>query len=124
MITSRYLSVLCLLVACKPSALAPHAVTEQFLTHLSRSEGAQAQELLCPRDQAMLAALASRLGRDPITSLNGLQPRDGANFQVLPRSQTDDSAEVDVIATGGMRFPLTLSRQSNSWCLHLPQLSP
>ena len=121
---SRWLLVVWTVLACRPEGPGPDIVAENFLVHLSRSEGKEAQRLLCPKDQSMLAALATRLGVDPIENLNRLRPREGASFQVLPKSQSSESAQVEIIATGGMRFPLSLSRQGSSWCLHLPQLSP
>ncbi|MBM64874.1 MAG: hypothetical protein CMH55_01410 [Myxococcales bacterium] len=109
---------------CPSAGPNPETIAQQFLTHLSRSEGAQAHGLLCKRDQAMLAALSSRLGSDPIKSLSALQLRAGATFQVQPGKVTADSAEVHVLATGDMSFSLHLSPQASSWCLHLPHLDP
>jgi hypothetical protein len=80
--------------------------------------------MLCKKDQTMLAALASRLGQDPIKSLSTFRLRDGANFRVEPVETETQTARVQVLATGGMNFSLQLSRQGPTWCLHMPQLSP
>jgi len=80
--------------------------------------------MLCKKDQMMLAALASRMGQDPIKSLSTLQLRAGANFKVEPIEIKSTTAQVQVVATGGMRFSLQLSRQGPTWCLHLPELTP
>jgi hypothetical protein len=112
------------MVACESTDSPPEAVVMAFLTHLSRSEGKQAHQLLCPRDQSLLASLSSRQGIDPVSSLKSLKPRPGAAFQALPQSRGKGTAVVDVMVTGGMRFPISLSQTKASWCLHLPQLKP